>query len=138
MGRPKIQGYKQQKTRKRNPTNKLKANQNIKIMVTVQEWVGREVHDGIVFTLGPGHLLRRMWRGRTHWREAGSPLAAPPSLARPPNWTNNAAGRPGLPQQTLRLTCCVQKRYDSSSCNIMQLLNVLVLLTLSLSPVTVC
>lgn len=78
-------------------------------MVTVQEWVGREVHDGIVFTLGPGHLLQRMWRGRTRWQEAGSPLAGQPSLARPPNWTNNAAGRPGLFQQTLRLTCCAQK-----------------------------
>lgn len=78
-------------------------------MVTVQEWVGREVHDGIVFTLGPGHLLQRMLGGRTHWREAGSLLAALPSLARRPNWTNNAAGRPGLLQWTRRLTCCAQK-----------------------------
>lgn len=91
-------------------------------MVTVQEWEGREVHGGIVFTLGPGHLLRRMWRGRTRWREAGSPLAARPSLARPPNWTNSAAGRPGPSQQTLTLTCWGQK--DWSSYNVMQLLNI--------------
>lgn len=89
-------------------------------MVTVRERVGREVHGGIVFTLGPGHLLRRMWRGRRRWREAGFPLAAPLSLARPPNWTNNAAGRPGLIQQTLRLTCCAQKYMTQAhitSCN---------------------
>lgn len=78
------------------------------MMVTVQEWVGREVHEWIVFTLGPGHLLRRMWRGRMRWQEAGCLLAAPPSLARPPNWTNSAAGRPVLFQQSRRLTCCTQ------------------------------
>lgn len=40
--------------------NNLKTNKTIKITVTVQEWVGREVHGGIVFTLGPGHLPQRM------------------------------------------------------------------------------
>lgn len=78
-------------------------------MVTVQERVGREeVHNGIVFTLGPGHLPRRTWRrGRRRWPGSGSRLAAPPSLAPPLNRTNNAAGRPRLLQWTL--TWCGQK-----------------------------
>lgn len=74
-------------------------------MVTVQEWVGREVHDGIVFTLGPGRLPRRMWGGRMRWREAGSPLAVALSLARPLNRTNTAAGCSALIQWSLMLTC---------------------------------
>lgn len=81
-------------------------------MVTVQEWLGKEVHEGIVFTLGPGHPLQRMWRGRMHWREADSLFAEPPSLARPPNWTNNE--RPGLLQWTLRLTCCAQTHVNQA------------------------
>lgn len=109
-------------------------------MVTVQEWVGREVHDGIVFTLGPGHLLQRTWWGQRRWREAGSPPAAPSSPAPPPNWMYSAAGGPALFQQTLRLTCCAQrdttqaqkKHQAAVKCATWLLLDLL------LSPVTVC
>lgn len=104
---------------------KSQTNQNNEINgdSTVQGWIGRQVHDGIVFTLGPRHLLRRTWWGRTRWQQAGSRRAAAPSLARPPNWWNNAAGHPGLPQWTLIPTCNAQKDMTQAQNNIMQQLN---------------
>lgn len=77
-------------------------------MVTVHEWVDRAVHGGIVFTLGPGCLPRRMRGRQTRWREADSLAAARPPLAPPPNWTSSAAGCPDRCLQTLRLTCGTQ------------------------------
>lgn len=107
-------------------------------MVTVQEWVGREVHNGIVFTLGPGHLLQRMLRGRRRWRGAGSLLAASPSLAPPPNWMNSAAGHPGPLRWTRRLTCWAQT--DKAQAQITQRISVTCccLFNTSMSPVAVC
>lgn len=96
------------------------------------------MHGWIVVTLGPGHLLRRMWGGQTRWQEAGSLLAAPPSLAQPPNWMNNAAGRPGRSHQNPRLTCRTQKETPLSFDNLIRLLSVLLPLHQLLSPITVC
>lgn len=78
-------------------------------MVTVHGWLDRAVHGWIVFTLGPGHLPRRMGWWQKHWWEAGSLAAAQPPLALPPNWTSSAAGRPDRCLQTRRPACGTQK-----------------------------
>lgn len=80
-------------------------------MVTVHGWLDRAVHGWIVFTLGPGHLPRRMRWWQMHWWEADSLAAAQPplALALAPNWTSSAAGCPDRCLQALRLTCGTEK-----------------------------